>query len=192
MTHFMGAMLGLILIAMSQNSFGAQDDWLSKLRSSDPRERLAASQEIVRQRAERISATENLLLEFISVPERKGTVGDIMSLLGDLRSEHSVPLLVKYLTFTVFYKDVKRPQPISDLYPAAGALIKIGMPAVDPLVASARETDDDDCLRVSGFVLRKILGDALVKTRINVEADNAVSDSVRRRISKLLVYASSE
>jgi len=83
-------------------------------------------------------------------------------------------VLVEHMTVSVFSK---RPQVPDDLYPAVGALVDIGLPSIEPVVAKAAASDDPKVTRCAAVVVRLALGDemarAYVKMRIIAEGDHA-------------------
>jgi hypothetical protein len=95
--------------------------------------------------------------ECASQENRKGTAKTAIVLLGDLRSVRSVPLLVEYLSFGVFYKETKRVQTREDYFPAVRALIRIGNPSVEPVLKRAEGTDDATVLQNAALVIKGVL-----------------------------------
>jgi HEAT repeat protein len=136
---------------------------LNQLRSEEINERGAAAQALIERRTEVvnspdvISSIENLVRESASQENRKGTAKTAIMLLGDLQSVRSVPFLVEYLSFGVFYKDTKRTETPEDAFPAVRALIKIGDPAIEPVLRKAEATDDPTVLQNAALVIKGVL-----------------------------------
>lgn len=188
--------LGLLWIAISPAAMlGAQQmDWLNGLRSDNQAEREVAANSIIREH-EQLSGSdqrqlvrriEALVTEFVQTPGRAGSAKTAMLLLGKLKSAPSVPLLVENLTFEVFYKSSKRPQPPEDLYPAATALIMIGEPSVGPILERVRKTDDAAVTRASAAVLRGVLGPELAGTKVVAEMQMVSDTAEKRRLAGLV------
>jgi len=70
----------------------------------------------------------------------------------------------------VFYKEMKRPQPPADRFPAVKALIDIGLPAIDPLLARAAASSDPDFHAAAAAVLLGVLGPRGAARRLQAEA----------------------
>lgn len=111
-------------------------------------------------------------------------------LLGDLRASDAIPRLlenINYLNPRTIY--VSEPLDIGGWYPAAEALSKIGMPAVDPIVAALSQLDPksktaDTCC----WILREILGVKLARARIQIAIEETRDASVRERLQAAFPY----
>src|SRR5215831_2643361 len=116
---------------------------ISDLESDSPDARRAAKERILSARDVPHDDIRALAEKYMSGP-KKGTAKDAILLLGKLNSTSSIDWLLDHLTFEVFYKETKRPQPPADRFPAVEALIDIGLPAIDPLLARAATEDDPE------------------------------------------------
>jgi len=130
----------------------------AQLKSEREPERQAAVEAIVTYRNDAINAAEQIIEEFGQHEDRKGTVKASILLLGKLQSQRSVPLLLDYLTFEVFYKASKRTQSVEDRFPAVQALVDIGLPSVDPVIDRIEKSKDGTVLVCAAKVLIGILG----------------------------------
>ena len=110
----------------------------------------------------------------------------MMLLLGKLHAAEHVPLLVRSLTFKVFYRSTKRPQTIEDLYPAVQALADIGAPALDPVLDRLSHEDDEELERTGGAVLRDVLGMPRATLILNGAIHSATDAKVKQRLAKVL------
>ena len=153
-------------------------DVFAKLRSTDPAIRDAATAEIMAARKEMIRKCEEIVRDSIIDENRKGTATTSILLLGKLRSQESVPLLVEHLTFEVFYKDTKRPQTVEDRHPCVRALIEIGVPSVDLVVDKAKKSQDEKVIRCSSTVLRGVFGEDIAKAYVErrIARDSGASE----------------
>jgi hypothetical protein len=160
-------------------------DDFPKLRSENIDEREAVAGLVEQCRLNTIKNIESNVRDLIGDDSRKGTVRTSIVLLGKLRAVEAVPILVEHLTFFVFYKEVKHTQPWQDAYPCVQALSDIGFVSLDPLLNQVEQTDDENYLRCSAVVCRKVLGDEMTEKYIENRIDHT-TDSVRRgRLQRL-------
>lgn len=95
-----------------------------------------------------------------------------MILLGDLRAAEAVPILLENLEyrvprFTGYTSGRFAAVRGSAMHPATEALVKIGMPAVEPLVEKLAGLSEDGVARRLGvLVLDEILGRRLARARL--------------------------
>ena len=160
-------------------------NWKS-LESDNERERDTAAVSVLKEHASAEREVAGIVTKYLSDGSRKGTVKTAIRLLGELRAEQYVPLLIDNLTFEVFYKDSKRPQAIEDLFPSVGALIKIGIPSIEPILKKVKSTNDTAVLRAATAVFHGVLGDDLAERRLTIELRNEGEDANRRRLSEML------
>ena len=133
---------------------------LDGLESQLVSDRETAVKELLQLRNKAIARCEDIIRSYVAENDRKGTVASAVSLLGDLRSESSVPLLVENITFEVFYKDTKRPQAFEDRYPCVQALGKIGFFSIEPVLKKTTGQNDDLSISCGAVVCRIVLGKA--------------------------------
>lgn len=162
---------------------------VAQLRSTNQKEREEAARAIlqaksqIQNRRDLVVEIEGIAKEFVVDRTRFGSAKSAISLLGELQAIESVPFLVENLTFKVFYKRTKRLQTIDDLYPCAGALVKIGLPSIDALFARIEGTDNETAMRVAAFVVARVLGDnagSHIQQRIGRQSNKAVIDRLSR------------
>jgi HEAT repeat protein len=156
-----------------------------ELESDSPEVRAKASEELLAKRQADIAAILRIVEKFLGDDTRRGTVKDNMLLLGKLRAVEAVGLLVRNLTFEVFYKNTKRPQTTEDLYPAVQALIDIGSPALGPVLERLAAEDDELLHRAGAAVLRGVLGRNHARAVLTEELGSAKSVSVQVRLRKV-------
>ena len=185
-------MAGLLIgISPSEQAQGNLSAYIAQLRSADPNVRSKASEMILRlkepDRQQIVSEIESLAREFVGERERAGTAKSAIILLGDLQAQEAIPFLVDHLTFKVFYKQAKRLQTLDDLYPCAGALIKIGAPSIERLLERVEGASDEAVIRIAGFVIYRVLrghAGARIGNRIEGQRDPVV----RARLTRLQQY----
>jgi HEAT repeat protein len=141
---------------------------MKDLESDSPEARRSAIERIVSKRDVPEEDIRALAEKHMQGP-KKGTAKDAILLLGRLRSTSSVPWLLDRLTFSVFYKETKRPQPPADRFPAVQALIDIGLPSIKPVLARAAANNDPEVRVAAGAVLVGILGSRGAVTRLESE-----------------------
>jgi hypothetical protein len=96
-----------------------------------------------------------------------------------------VPLLVEHLTFSVFYKDVKRIQLWHEGYPCIQALSDIGFASLDPLLKQAEQTDDKDYLRCAQRVCTNVLGSEMAEKYIENRIEHTTDSTQKARLQRL-------
>ena len=178
--------LGRASASPAQNHETGKDAMLKELESESADDRRAAIAKILAGRRESNQQIADLLAKYLAVPERKGTAKDLILLLGKLRAAEQVPLLVRALTFKVFYRETKRPQTIEDLYPAVQALADIGAPALDPVLDRLSQEGDEELERTGGAVLRDVLGMPRATLILNGAIHAATDAKVKQRLAKAL------
>src|SRR6516225_7914961 len=117
----------VLVVAIMSSSQAQEMGITTALRSNDINEREAAAKRVLADRTSTIASLEAIVDEFATTPDRRGTAKTAIDLLGQLRAEESIPLLIKFLKLEVFYKENKRIIGIDERFPAVGALIKIGI-----------------------------------------------------------------
>jgi HEAT repeat protein len=172
-------------------SFGAQtrksggNRMYIELESESPEIRAKASEQVLAGRKADIGAVLKVVEKYLGDDSRRGTVKDNMLLLGKLRAVEAVGLLVRNLTFEVFYKNTKRPQTIEDLYPAVQALIDTGTPSLGPVLERLAAEDDELLHRTGAAVLLGILGRSHARALLKEEMGSAKSVSAQVRLRKV-------
>ena len=106
-----------------------------------------------------------------------------INLLGNLRVETSIPFLVKNLLFL----DVSQGDraPLEKRFPCYGSLVKIGLPALEPLVQQAARTDRISYQRVSVSLLVQALGLKMTDVYLQEQMSKQTSPDGRNRIQAM-------
>lgn len=164
------------------------DEHIEAMRSQGQAERKKGVEGILAARRRTIGAVEKLAKSLLKSPGREGSAKDAILLLGKLRSTQSVPMLVHNLTFHVFYKSVKRPQSRDDAYPCLGALIEIGMPAVEPTMRRAEAADDKRVHASAAYLLEKVLGSDLALAYLRNRRATTEDAAQRGRLDRVLAH----
>ena len=103
-----------------------------------------------------------------------------VELLGDLRAEASIPFLVKNFLFQNTKIDVRTP--LEKQFPSYGALLKIGLPALNLLLEQASKTDQVAYQRVSVSLLIKVLGSNLAPIYLQEQIAQQKAPEQRKRL----------
>jgi hypothetical protein len=156
-----------------------------ELESESPEIRAHASKEVLERRQADIAAVLKIVEKYLGDDTRRGTVKDNMLLLGKLRAAEAVDLLVRNLTFEVFYKNTKRPQSVEDRYPVVQALIDIGIPSLRPVLDRVAAEDDELLARTGAAVLLGILGRTHARAVLTEEMGSAKSVSAQVRLREV-------
>lgn len=109
-----------------------------------------------------------------------------MRLLGDFRAPEAVPLLFEHLTYDKPWTKVTDSWTIGDRYPAAGALAKIGMPAVRPAIDRIKTAQDELERRVCVWILTQVEGVAVARLRLEHELQVEEKSLYRFRLREAL------
>jgi HEAT repeat protein len=186
--------VGIFDILRANVQRGEMEKLLDQLRSENIDERDAAAHALVARKQQVLSnpsviaGIEEIVKEYTQREDRRGAAKTAITLLGELQSERSIPLLVEHLTFGVFYKETKRAQSPEDYYPAVGALVQIGKPALEPVLAKAERTDDATVLRCAALVVKDVLRTDAARF-IREHAAQQSNPQVRQRLSVMETYA---
>ena len=108
--------------------------------------------------------------------------------LGEYRAAHAAPVLVRQVDFArpIGDGDGGRTHPLH-IYPAAGALIQIGLPSIDAIIARLSHDATDRELKLFAWVIQRIDGQeiGIFRLRHFVETEKC-SQSHRRQMSRLI------
>jgi hypothetical protein len=116
--------------------------------------------------------------KYIARGKKGGTVRDCLRLLGKLQARDQIPYLVSRLEYRVFEMERLSPPTIATTFPAAGALIDIGLPAVRPVLGRLRGETAVGALLAGAGVLRGVLGKKGAIARIEAEKKIAIGAEV--------------
>lgn len=163
-------------------------DHLARLTSESKADRKEAAQAILEAREEVVRKLETIVRKFVRDESRKGTAKTAIVLLGKLRSAGSVGLLAENLTFGVFYKSTKRPQPPEDFYPCVGALSEIGKPSVGAMLRNLETSQDEKVRKLSARVIRNVEGPALARIVLEKAAQKQTDPAKQAMLQAALAY----
>jgi hypothetical protein len=149
------------------------------LESDDEETRRVAAGDILRNRNVSHDDIKAIAEKYIIQGRKAGTVRDCLSLLGKLQARDQIPYLVSRLQYRDFETDRTRLPVIKTMFPAAGALIDIGLPAVRPVLDRLRGETSDDVLIAGAGVLSAILGKKGAIARIKAEKQTATGAEVQ-------------
>ncbi len=126
----------------------------------------------------------------------KGYVArDALGLLGRLQARDQIPYLVSRIDYVVPVVGISMEQlpSIERTFPAAGALIDLGLPAIKPVLERLSQVDDDDEVLIAGAgVLSGVLGRAAAIKRLRRERDLARDTKARDAFDRALDLFESE
>lgn len=146
----------------------------------------ASAEVLARHQPDDIAAILAIVEKYLSDEARQGTVKDNMLLLGRLRAVQAVPLLVRNLTYEVFYKMTKRLQSTEDMYPAVQALIDIGQPSVRPVLARLAVEGGETLEKNGATTLDRILGRSGARDLLSSEIAAARDEQSQARLRKVM------
>jgi hypothetical protein len=146
---------------------------LADLESDDPVKRRAAMEHILRHRDVAHQDIKAIAGKYIAEDRKGGTVRDALHLLGKLHATEQIPYLVSLLNYVVSEFELTAPPTIQGVYPAAGALIYIGLPSIKPVLVRLRSEVDDNGFAAGAGVLRFVLGRSGALKRIAEEIRGA-------------------
>jgi hypothetical protein len=152
---------------------------LSDLESNDVHKRHVAMAHILRHADVRHDEIKAVADKYIAQKCKGGTIRDALQLLGKLHAYEYIPYLVSLLHFRVFEDETSRPPSIETTFPAAGALIYIGLRAIKPVLGRLRTESHLEALLAGAGVLRAILGRNGAIKRINSEMQTAAPEELK-------------
>jgi HEAT repeat protein len=177
---------------------------IDTLKSSNERDREKANKVIREQHEQLIDELIEIVSEKLE-PNPSRTIQDndyirhhtkymAIIVLGDLRSIKAVPMLLENLEY-------KNPNILvvtsyleeGQLYIAAEALSKIGMPAVGPTLDKLCKYEKDERgRRICCWILKKILGDRLAQLRLQIAIEETRDEAVKKNLIAALPYFKTE
>jgi hypothetical protein len=165
--------LAVIFLEILGGKEGKGCDMLSQLESDNVHARHASMNHIIRNRDVSHEDIKAIAEKYIKQKRKGGTVRDALHLLGKLQAREQIPYLVSRLEYRVFEDDRSRPPAIETTFPAAGALIDIGLPAIKPVLERLRHENNPDALLAGAGVLRGVLGKSGALKRVETEMKGA-------------------
>jgi hypothetical protein len=158
------------------------------LESDDPETRRVAMERVLRDRDVSHEDIKAIAEQYIAEGRKGGTVRDALHLLGKLQARDQIPYLVSRLDLSVFEMDSAALPSIEITFPAAGALIYIGLPAIRPVLERLRGETSEGALLAGAGVLRGVLGKKGAIARVEAEKKTSTGDAVTAldRVRELL------
>ena len=174
---------------------------LQKLRAEDAGARKAAKKQIIKEYTDTVRGLEGIIKDCLrgdykqalragidkgKVEARYLAAGAAMQLLGELRSAGSVRLLASHLSFSITQGRVRWKLPtLENDYPAAAALVKIGLPSL-PAVVDAYVRERKKTRFQTLQIFRKVLGKGCGKQYLKERLAEAKDPDRQRRLTELL------
>jgi hypothetical protein len=153
---------------------------LADLESDYVATRHRAMEELLKnRRAVDRNAIKAIADKYIAANRKRGTVRDALRLLGKLQAREYIPYLVSLLPFRVYDDDSSAPPDLATTFPAAGALIDIGLPSIRPVLDRLRHERDRDALIAGAGVLRFVLGREGALKCVQAEMKTASTDEIQ-------------
>lgn len=194
-----GSMVCLSILCLAGIALGAGADWLNSLKSKDAAVRAKAATALVQDYNAKVAALEVIIEENLHdydmsksgediwqlgrPPDTCLTAASAMSVLGDLRAAHAVPVLIKYLNLYVGRPGNGAPGP--DSMPALKALSKIGHPSLQPLLDAYKKQGSEACVQTL-MVLESVLGRKMAKAYVECALAEEKKPEVQQRLKDLL------
>jgi hypothetical protein len=193
---FHSAVLHIVLIALllHLDSFALDIDGLksSSLKEREKtvaairQERDAAISQLLQLASQKIEPSFRTSTPFQEYPWKDSKHLAIL-LLGDFRATEAVAVLIDNMEYYNPESKTASLQMRDSSFPAVGALIKIGMPAVDPVVRKLGSYEKeclgrDNCL----WILKYILGDKLLRAELEIAIDEANTPEAKANLKQAL------
>lgn len=194
--HFFPLFLAL---AISQDAMAADretpvfDAWAMKpteileaLRSPNVNAHVAAVKSVRGQRLHTISILYRAATQCTKDSTRSKSADLAMRLLGEIRAEEAVPMLVENIKFTVppggGATSIKR----FGSMPSVAALISIGLTSLDPLVKKVASADDDVVCERAAIVINQVLGTDMAILFVQDRGEREKDETKRQRLARLV------
>ena len=97
----------------------------------------------------------------------------VIYLLGALRAVGAATILVEYIDFEAPVVDPKSAIGRWGLHPAAEALVKIGRPSVNEILAKAQRPQNDSRLKQMAIVIQEVEGTEVARLLVQAAVANA-------------------
>ena len=108
-------------------------------------------------------------------------------LLGDLQAQESINVLMENIEYRNPKSIVMGRVSPDGLYPAVEALIKIGMPAVEPVINKMASYDKESIARENCiFILQRILGIRLAREKLKIAIEESKDPVFKKNLEKVL------
>jgi hypothetical protein len=181
--------VGLVVAVLGSASPAGDGGGLyERLTGADREARIRAAHEIERTWQEESTGIIKAATACLGAETRGDRCAEAIGVLGDLRAAEAAPLLIANL---LYWPAAERGEeasgaatPLMEAYPCAGALAKIGMPALPGLVREAGAHESRQYQQVAARVLREVLG-TLAEQYVRENAPGAESEHFRRFVEIL-------
>jgi hypothetical protein len=152
---------------------------------NERRELIAALIQLAQQEVNPLPSTDP---RFVEYPWHDSKHLSIL-LLGELRATEAVPVFLANLEYKNPRSIVGGFMDVGGGYPAAEALSRIGMPAVDLTVAKLGQLDPKSkTANTCCWILKEILGVKLARARIHIAIEEARDAAARENLRAALPY----
>ncbi|MHC4500647.1 MAG: hypothetical protein ACYS21_16235 [Planctomycetota bacterium] len=173
---------------------------VGELRSPDEKRREEAAEVIRKQQEQLVAGLVEIAGQEVPAAAAKGVTESeyaqrhsrylAIGLLGDLRAREAVSVLTASIQFCG--ADIMVDGgflELGEVYPAAGALAKIGMPSIDPTMKKLGMYDEEGLGRkLCCWVINKVLGHRLGKLRVEMAVERARDAKVKKNLESALGY----
>jgi len=169
------------------------------LKSSDLKQREAEANKIKKERQKMVSQLIELAKEDVK-PIRKRTPNFpgvypwhdskhlAIMLVGEFRAIEAIPVLIENIEY-INPKSIVSDEMISivDYSPSAEALVKIGMPTIEPVIEKLG-TYDRDCLgrQICAWIIKEVLGVKLGRYKLQLAIEETKDAKVKKNLQAVL------
>jgi hypothetical protein len=186
---------GLIILFLGVSQLlrgqGAVQDPLIGLKSSDIVKRQAAAEKALNDRRRLVSELLTLAQQAPNAKERRGTKELAIDLLGEYRSDEAVGPLVREIDFAP--PGISLDESPLNSYPAARALIRIGEPSVQEILAYIHPDVGEKAMKLYARVIRQVDGAEAGRFRIQKALAGNITGGKKAALEQLLrVYDKNE
>jgi len=194
----------VLVCAAALGGSGSMTKPLVGLRSEDPGVREAAERQILESHKETVIALESLIEEnlrgdYMNEIMRSNDKGDridpkylsaasAINLLGEFRSIHSIPVLVRHIKFDLTLATTMWRRSFGlEAYPAASALSKIGLPALGMVIEEYKAHGESLQFLLAARILKAVISEKELRTAYVTHLIASEKDPQKReRLERLL------
>jgi len=158
------------------------------LRSPDRGAHVRAFNDVYWLRLQIVSAGLSVARFGVHDPQQEEGVRMAMEILGHMRAQDAVPILVDNISFTHAAHPGRavRRLGVFDNMPAVYPLIQIGLPSLDPVVQKVAETEENIIRERAAIVIDQILGTDMAVLFVRDRRDRERDEVKRQRLDRLL------
>ena len=158
---------------------------VDRITSSDAAARVVAAQELREKRTSLIKCLLVIAEKQIKAGELHSSKELAIELLGEFRAEEAVPLLVSEIEFEAPVK-ILGDLDVAAAYPAARALAKVGIPAVEEIVRRLEGPASEKRMKLFATVFRLVDGDDIAVLRAELALKKAEGQQQKKNIEQLI------